>query len=108
GLPNALVLPHVLRFNAPEAAGLYAEIATDAFPDLAHEEGTQGRCSGFIEALTALSKRLGLPAQLRDVGIGDEHLAKMAADAMKQTRLLVNNPRALCEADALAIYRAAW
>ncbi|MEP4422644.1 MAG: iron-containing alcohol dehydrogenase, partial [Nitratireductor sp.] len=108
GLSNALVLPHVLRFNAPEAAGLYAEISTDAFPDLAHEEGTQGRCSGFIEALTALSKRLGLPAQLRDVGIGDEHLAKMAADAMKQTRLLVNNPRALCEADALAIYRAAW
>jgi hypothetical protein len=32
----------------------------------------------------------------------------MAADAMKQQRLLVNNPRAVGEADALAIYRAAW
>lgn len=35
GLSNALVLPHVLRFNAPDAAHLYAEIATDAFPRLA-------------------------------------------------------------------------
>jgi alcohol dehydrogenase class IV len=42
------------------------------------------------------------------VKIGEEHLPKMAADAMKQTRLLVNNPRPVAEADALAIYRAAW
>ena len=32
----------------------------------------------------------------------------MAADAMKQQRLLVNNPREVSESDALAIYRAAW
>lgn len=32
----------------------------------------------------------------------------MAADAMLQTRLLVNNPREVTEADALAIYRQAW
>jgi alcohol dehydrogenase class IV len=108
GLSNALVLPHVLRFNAPDAAGLYAEIAADAFPGLAHEEGAQGRCAAFIEQLADLSKRVGLQPRLRDVGIGEEHLAKMASDAMKQTRLLVNNPREVGEADALAIYRAAW
>ncbi|MGB3390975.1 MAG: iron-containing alcohol dehydrogenase, partial [Pseudaminobacter sp.] len=108
GLSNALVLPHVLRFNAPEAARLYAEIAADAFPHLEREPGIQGRCAAFIEELAALSGKLGLPPRLRDVGIGEEHLAKMASDAMKQTRLLVNNPRPLAEADALAIYRAAW
>ncbi len=32
----------------------------------------------------------------------------MAEDAMKQTRLLVNNPRPLTQGDALAIYRQAW
>ena len=51
---------------------------------------------------------VGLQQKLRDVGIGREHLPKLAADAMKQTRLLVNNPRAVSEADALAIYEAAW
>ena len=108
GLSNALVLPHVLRFNAPDAAHLYAEIAADAFPGLAREEGVQGRCAAFIEELAGLSKRLGMQTRLREVKIGEEHLAKMAADAMKQQRLLVNNPRPVAEADALAIYRAAW
>ena len=32
----------------------------------------------------------------------------MAKDAMKQTRLLVNNPREVTEVDALNIYQAAW
>ena len=108
GLSNALVLSHVLRFNAPDAAHLYAEIAADAFPALEKEEGTQGRCAAFIEELASLSKRVGLQSRLREVGIGEEHLAKMASDSMKQTRLLVNNPRELSETDALAIYKAAW
>lgn len=108
GLSNALVLPHVLRFNAPEAASVYAEIAADAFPDLAREQDGGQRCAAFIERLAELSARLGLQARLRDVGIGEEHLAGMARDAMKQTRLLVNNPRAVSEADALSIYKAAW
>lgn len=108
GLSNALVLPHVLRFNAPDAAHLYAEIACDAFPHLAGEEGAQGRCAAFIEELAALCGKLGMQTRLREVGIDEEHLPKMAADAMKQQRLLVNNPRVVLEADALAIYRAAW
>ena len=108
GLSNALVLPHVLRFNAPEAAHLYAEVATDAFPHLDRSEGTQELCSAFIEALETLSQKLGLATRLRDVSIGEQDLPKMASDAMKQQRLLVNNPRAVTEADALAIYRAAW
>lgn len=108
GLSNALVLAHVLRFNAPQAASVYAEIAADAFPDLAREQDAGQRCTAFIERLAELSARLGLQARLRDVGIGEEHLAAMARDAMKQTRLLVNNPREVSEADALSIYKAAW
>lgn len=108
GLSNALVLPHVLRFNAPDAAGIYAEIAADAFPDLASEQNSQGRCAAFIERLAELCAKLGLPPRLRDMGIDEVHLAGMARDAMKQTRLLINNPRDVGEADALAIYKAAW
>lgn len=108
GLSNALVLPHVLRFNAPEAAHLYATIAADVFPHLDREDGSQARCAAFIEELAALSSKLGLTTRLRDVSIGMEDLPKMASDAMKQQRLLVNNPREVSEADALAIYRAAW
>lgn len=108
GLSNALVLPEVLRFNAPAAAPAYAEIAADAFPHLSDVADTSDRTARFIDQLAALSARLGLPQRLRDVGIGEEHLPKLASDAMKQGRLLVNNPRPITEADALAIYRAAW
>ncbi|WP_182522809.1 iron-containing alcohol dehydrogenase [Ochrobactrum sp. RH2CCR150] len=108
GLSNALVLPHVMRFNAQNAYSDYAEIAADAFPDIRAELGEEKRCYAFIERLSALSVKLGLPFRLRDVGIKEAHLHAMARDAMKQTRLLVNNPRELGEADALAIYKAAW
>lgn len=45
GLSNALVLPHVLRFNAPAAHDIYAEIAADAFPDLAGITDPEARCA---------------------------------------------------------------
>jgi len=106
GLSNALVLPHVLTFNLPAAAQHYAELAPFAFPELAMV--TEGRAEAFVAALADLSRKAGVPQRLRDVGIGENALALLATDAMKQTRLLVNNPRPLTEADALAIYRAAW
>jgi alcohol dehydrogenase class IV len=107
GLSNALVLPHVLRFNAETAGHLYAEIAAIVFPKLA-EIGSQGRGAAFAEELAALSERCGLKPRLREVGIPKDALDLLADDAMKQTRLLVNNPRPLTRADAFAIYSAAW
>ena len=107
GLSNALVLPEVLRFNAPEAAHLYAEIAVDAFPELA-EIGAQARGEAFAERLHRLAQECGLPTRLRDNGVSRESLPMLAEDAMKQTRLLVNNPRPMNYADALAIYEKAW
>ena len=55
-----------------------------------------------------LSKKLGLQQKLREVNIPKNACEKMARDAMKQTRLLVNNPREVTETDALNIYQSAW
>ena len=106
GFSNALVLPHVLRFNREAARMAYADIAPDLFPDLATLPASE-RVTGLIDGLAALSRELGLPQRLREVGIAAEALPRLAREAMKQTRLLVNNPRPLAEADALAIYTAA-
>jgi alcohol dehydrogenase class IV len=62
----------------------------------------------FVSALAELGPRCGLPARLRDAGVPADSLEQLASDAMLQQRLLVNNPRAVNEADALAIYRAAY
>ncbi len=107
GLSNALVLPHVLRFNTKVAPQPYAEIAPFAFPDLARLEG-QERAEAFCDALAGLSKACGLQQRLRDMTIPESILPRLASDAMNQTRLLGNNPRPVTEADALAIYRAAY
>jgi alcohol dehydrogenase class IV len=107
GLSNALVLPHVLRFNAVKAPGPYAEMAPHAFPDLDAFEG-QERAAAFAERLAGLSRDCGLPQRLRDMKIEADALPMLARDAMNQTRLLVNNPRPVTEGDALAIYQAAY
>ena len=107
GLSNALVLPHVLRFNLPAAATAYGEIAADVFPKLA-ETPLEERGAAFVYELEALSRALDVPQRLRDVGIPESALPMLAADAMKQTRLLINNPRPLDERDAFQIYQEAF
>ena len=110
GLSNSLVLPYVLRFNSVDvkAANNYAELAQYVFPNLNINQGNQAVCAEFIDKMEDLSKRLGLPQKLREVNIPKNACEKMASDAMKQTRLLVNNPREVKEADAFNIYQAAW
>ena len=108
GLSNALVLPHVLRFNAPAAAPLYAELAPLLLGERCKGEGTGQRCADFIHELAQLNERCGLPSRLRDAGVPEAMLPTLARDAMLQQRLLVNNPREVSEADALAIYQAAY
>ena len=110
GLSNSLVLPYVLRFNSVDnkATKDYSELAPFLFPDIDTSKGSQAICKEFIDRLENLSKKLGLPQKLREVNIPKEACKKMASDAMKQTRLLVNNPREVTENDALNIYKAAW
>ena len=110
GLSNSLVLPYVLRFNSVDSKTTkdYAELAPYIFPDINIDQGNQAICKEFIDKLEVLSKKIGLPQKLREVNIPKEACKKMASDAMKQTRLLVNNPREVTERDALNIYEAAW
>ncbi len=83
-LSNALMLGPVLAFNRRGAAPLYAELA---------------------DVVMAPSRA---PRRLRDVGVTEESLPQLAADAMVQQRLLVNNPVTVDEAAALALYREAF
>lgn len=106
GLSNALVLPHVLCFNAAEAGADYAELAPLVFPKLAEVPAAE-RSTPFIDALAALNLDLGLETRLREVGVTAGDLDLLADDAMKQTRLLVNNPREVSRDDAYAIYERA-
>tara|TARA_B100000767_G_scaffold248286_1_gene249105 strand:- start:311 stop:1474 length:1164 start_codon:yes stop_codon:yes gene_type:complete len=110
GLSNSLVLPHVLRFNIVDdsAAHLYAELAPCLFPKMNISSDDKETSVRFIDNLASLSKELGLEQKLRGLNIPEDACAKMASDAMKQSRLLINNPREIKEKDAFDIYKLAW
>jgi alcohol dehydrogenase class IV len=106
GLSNALMLPHVLGHNMQAAMALYAELAVLLYPKL-EAIGTQGQAQALVERMRELSVSAGLPQRLCDVGVNSGHLDMLASEAMKQERLLVNNPCAITEADARRLYEAA-
>ena len=108
GLSNALVLPHVLGFNASAAAPLYAELAPLVLGEQLRPGSVLQQTEQFIGAMADFSVRSGLPTRLRDAGVPEALLPTLARDAMQQQRLLVNNPREMTEAHALAIYQVAY
>jgi alcohol dehydrogenase class IV len=106
GVSNALMLTHVLGHNMHAAMNLYAELGTLLDPAL-EPLGVQAQAQGFVEAMAGLCRDARVPLRLSEVGIGAEHLDFLAAEAMKQERLLVNNPCPIGEADARRLYEAA-
>ena len=107
GLSNALMLRHVLQHNAVAARDDYAVLATILDPGCAGQGG-QAQCATLIDRLDALVVACGLAPRLRDHGIEQSDIPLLASEAMKQQRLLVNNPCPIDEGDARRLYEAAW
>ncbi|CAA9507995.1 MAG: Alcohol dehydrogenase [uncultured Sphingomonas sp.] len=107
GLSNALMLRHVLAFNAEAARQEYAELAEVMDPECS-ALGTQAKAALLIERLEQLVTASGLAPRLRDHGISFDKAPLLAREAMKQQRLLVNNPVEIREVDAQRLYEAAW
>lgn len=106
GHSNAIVLTEVLKFNAPAAKQKYAELMTWLDP---HSKGCHdGLTDLFIDHFNNHLQRSGLPLKLAQLDIPEHILMILAKDAMKQTRLLQNNPRDMTVEDALQIYQAIY
>ena len=107
GLSNSLVLPHVLRFNAPYADPLYEQLLDCIeMPKNKTNSGSAGH--KLADYFLQLAGDLGLPSKLSDMNIAEADLAKLASEAMLQQRLLINNPREVSEQEALVIYQQAF
>lgn len=90
-------LDHCVRTAAAEHH--YAELATILAPEA--KGSATDRTNALVQTLRDLPVELNLPTRLRDVGIADKDIRRLAEDAMKQTRL--NNPRYVSYADAMEI-----
>ena len=107
GMSNALMLRHVLQHNSAAARDDYAILAQVLEPDCAGQ-GSQAQCALLIDRLDQLVTASGLAPRLRDHGIAEADIPTLAREAMKQQRLLVNNPCPIDEQDARRLYEAAW
>ena len=106
GVSNALLLPHVLRFNFSAAPARYAEIAIAlGVPQTGSDLAT---AEAGVALLSELSRACGVPQRLRELGILPTDLPALARAAMQVQRLLKNNLRPVTEADAVNIYEAAF
>ncbi len=106
GVSNAVLLPAVMLFNLRAAPQRYAAIAhaLGVPPGSSPEEDAQEG----IARIRALMARCGMPRGIRDLGVPEDAIPRMAAAAMQVTRLLQNNVRELSITDAEEIYRSAY
>lgn len=105
GVANAILLPHVMRYNLLADSGKYRRIA-----ELLGED-----CSGLsdreaarvaIEAVEELSRDIGIPRTLREVGVTEDLISSMSGDAMKSGNILLN-PRQTTLQDIENLFKAA-
>ncbi len=104
GVGVALLLPYVMEFNRPNCVGSFAQIAR-----------TIGLCGSdeqlshaVIDSVAELLKSLGIPGNLRELGLAEDRQDWTAESAIGAARLVNNNPRKL-DLDAMrAITRAAY
>jgi alcohol dehydrogenase class IV len=106
GVSNALLLPHVLRFNFSAAPERYANVA--AALGVARNGSALTTAEHGVEFLSKLSRDCGVPQTLSELNIPRDAIPWLAGAAIKVTRLLKNNLRPLTEADAARIYEAAY
>jgi alcohol dehydrogenase class IV len=106
GISNAILLPHVVRFNLPAAPERYAQMGLA----LGVEAGADDRetAERGVARLFELYGACKIPASMSELGVPEDAIPRMAEAAMKVTRLLRNNLRELSAEDAEAIYRAAY
>ena len=62
----------------------------------------------FIAGIEQLIIDLNIPRKLKDVGITQKDIQMLADDALKQQRLLINNPREVNLEDVISIYEASY
>jgi alcohol dehydrogenase len=103
GDANTLMLPWVMEYNMLGCLDRFVEIAKAMG---LYVDGLTPREVGdkVVAALKQLAEDLKVPQYLSDVNIPASAIDQLADGAMGQTRLLVNNPRALTRDDVVEIY----
>jgi len=105
GVANAIMLPHVLRFNQTVVPGAMRAISEALADASVGGNATAGHDPASRTA--ALLASLPVPQRLRDAGVMRDVLPQVARDA-SGSATVQSNPRPVTESDLLELLQAAW
>ncbi|GIU32336.1 iron-containing alcohol dehydrogenase [Shewanella schlegeliana] len=96
GLCNAILLPHVSRFNATLTTERFADIAKAMGVDTTGMDAIEAAEAGIV-AIEALSHSVGTAQKLSDLGVKQDKLEFMAINALNDACSLTNPRKASTE-----------
>ena len=107
GIANAVLLPYVMEYNA--------EYTGEKFRDIAKAMGVEGTESmsqeeyrkAAVDAVKQLSKDVGIPEKLHEIGVKEEDLQALAESAFADV-CTGGNPRPCTVESILEIYKTAF
>jgi len=105
GVCNAILLPHVERFNIIACPERFADIAVAMGENITGLSVTEG-ADLAMESIKRLSFDVGIPSGLKELGVKEEDLPILADNALKDA-CGITNPRKASKNDIIQIYKNA-
>jgi alcohol dehydrogenase class IV len=105
GVANGILLPHVIRFNAPAAPDKMAAVAEALGGERQGDE--LELATSAADAVSALLERIGHPMRLRDVNVSASELQACARLACEDLVTLTNPRPVTSEAEVVEVYNQA-
>ena len=107
GIANAVMLPYVLEYNYPGNTDKFSQV-TMAMDIEGDEHSSRNKPELASKAVFDLAADIGIPRSLSEIDIPEDSIPKMAEEAMKVERPIMNNPRPMTAEIAEKIYRNAF
>ncbi|MGL9892283.1 lactaldehyde reductase [Enterococcus mundtii] len=105
GVACAALLPTVMKYNKEFTGNKYREIAKALNIKDAESRSIEDIRDAACEAIDALSKKVGIPATISELGVKEADIAKIAEDALNDV-CTPGNPRETNVAEIIAIYQS--
>jgi alcohol dehydrogenase class IV len=107
GIANAIILPYALRFNLDATAPQLAQ-AAEAMGIPVTSRSVEAAAEAAVDKINVLIERMDLPRRLRDVGVQEADIPRLAELAL-ESRAVRDNPKSVTSAAQIqAVLQAAW
>lgn len=106
GVANAILLPHIMCFNAEYTGEKFRDIARALGEKVEGLSLAEAR-KAAVEAVFSLNRDVGIPLHLRDVGVLLDDIPALAQAAFDDV-CTGGNPREASIVDIVELYHTAW